>query len=139
VTPTTNGQGPTPATLTPGMQLTSLNGGTIWVVTWVSGGGTGATVSGRSIGNGVYDITLANYGRATDTFYRLYGDVLGGSTAKVNNSDGTQFNAAYLQTNGTAAYQASFDYLGTGNINNPDITQFNASYLATWSGFAATI
>jgi hypothetical protein len=44
-----------------------------------------------------------------------------------------------LQTNGTAGYQAGFDYLGTGHVNNPDITQFNSRYLSTWTGFTPTI
>jgi IPT/TIG domain len=140
VPPTTNGFGPTPATATPGMNLTSLSGGAIWVVTWVSGGGAGASVTGRSIANGVYDITLANSGRATDTFYRLYGDIQGGGVAKVNNADNSQFAlGAYLQTNGSDSYQAGFDYFGTGSVNNPDVGQFGADYLATWSGFSPTI
>jgi hypothetical protein len=69
----------------------------------------------------------------------LYGDIFGGATAKVNNSDLTQFNSAYLQTNGASTYQAGFDFFGTGHVNNPDLTQFNGAYLAVWSGFSATI
>jgi hypothetical protein len=44
-----------------------------------------------------------------------------------------------LQSNGTAAYQAGFDFIGTGHVNNPDLTEFNAAYLTTWSGYSATI
>jgi IPT/TIG domain len=138
VAPQANGS-TTPATLHPGMHLTSLNAGSIWVVTWVSGGGSGATVTGRSIADGVYNISLALSGRATDTFYRLYGDILGGSTARVINSDDTQFNNAHMQTNGTAAYQAGFDWSGNGNVDDSDTTQLNAHYLSNWTGFTPTI
>ena len=79
VTPTVTGP-ESPATVVPGLVLTSLNGGTTWVVTWVSGGGTGGTVTGHSIADGVYTITLANSNRSTDTFYRLYGNDTGFQT-----------------------------------------------------------
>ena len=95
---TTSGRA-TAATTVPGMTLTSLNGGSIWVVSWNPGG----NVVGHSIADGVYELTLANSGRATDTFYRLFGNVVGysGSSAKVNSSDTLQFAHTFLQSTGT--------------------------------------
>jgi hypothetical protein len=139
LTPTASGPA-TPATEYPGLSLTSLNGGLTWVATWVSGGGTGATTTGWSLADGVYQLTLANSGRSTDTFYRLFGQIFGGSSVKVFNQDVTQFClGAYLQVNGSSGYQAGFDYNGSGSVNNTDVGPFNARYFTNWSGFTPTI
>jgi hypothetical protein len=148
-----NTSGPaTLATNTPDVVLTSLDGGSVWVVTFKSN--SNASVAGHSIANGVYTITLdssdvtsAVYGwimnttRPTDTFYRLYGDVTGfaGGYARVNNSDSLQFSNAYLTSTGTTGYRPDFDYNGDGRINNSDDLQFSNYYLSVWSGFTPTI
>jgi hypothetical protein len=98
-----------------------------WVVTF-----SGASVVGSSIANGVYDITLNTTAvsseahptasitpRATDTFYRLYGDYNGDQV--VNASDNLRFKAAIT------AYNAIFDYDGNGAVNATDNLHFKSS------------
>jgi hypothetical protein len=130
-----------PASTYPGLSLTSLDNGSIWVVTWVSGGGTGGTVTGHSIADGVYDLVLNNSDRSSDRFYRLYGDITGFSsgTARVNNLDSAQFSNAYLKSTGTSGYLAGLDANADGRVNNIDSANFSNRYLSTWSGFTPTI
>jgi uncharacterized repeat protein (TIGR03803 family) len=116
-----------------------------WVVTF-----SGPGVSGGSIGNGVYDITLnssavtsaANptvtvQARPVDTFYRLFGDING--DGRVNNAD----YAAFLSTNGLkageAGFDAAFDSNGDGRINNSDYALMLTDNGLRYSGFTATI
>jgi hypothetical protein len=133
-----------PATLLPGLALTSLNGGSTWVLTWVDASATGGgTVIGHSIGDGVYNLTLLNSTRSTDTFYRLFGDItgpnVGGSGERVNNSDKALFSSTYLENSGTAGYLPAIDFDGNGRINNSDSAAFSANYLSSWSGLTPTI
>ena len=144
--------GAAPALGAPNTGLTSLNGGTIWVVTWATSANN--TIVGRSIADGVYTITLNSASvtavsdgavmmttRPTDTFYRLFGDFTGYASgfARVNNSDNLQFNNTYLKTTGAAGYFPAFDFNGDGSISNTDNLQFNNRYLSAWSGFTPTI
>jgi hypothetical protein len=98
-----------------------------WVVTF-----TGASVIGNSIANGVYDITLnasavsseanptaAITPRATDTFYRLYGDYNGDQV--VNATDNLHFK------NAITIYNPIFDYDDNGAVNATDNLHFKAS------------
>jgi hypothetical protein len=118
---------------------------TQWVVTF-----SGAGVTGGSIGNGVYDITLnssavtsdANpsaivQARPADTFYRLFGDING--DGRVNNAD----YAAFLNTNGLktgqSGFNAAFDANGDGRINNADYALMLTDNGLRYSGFAATV
>src|SRR5580704_6293828 len=116
---TTSGE--TPATATPNVILTPLNGGTIWVVTFASN--ANATVTGHSIADGIYTaalnstlVTAVSGGaamtttRPTDTFYRLFGDF--NSDGHVNSTDsGTlnlSFGSNYLSAP-SAGYLGYFD------------------------------
>jgi uncharacterized repeat protein (TIGR03803 family) len=134
----------------PTLAWTALNpnadgSSTQWAVTF-----SGAGVSGGSIGNGVYDITLntaavtsdANptasvQSRAADTFYRLLGDANG--DGRVNNAD----YAAFLNTNGLkagqAGFDAAFDFNGDGRINNSDYAAFLTDNSLRYTGFSPTI
>lgn len=117
-----------------------------WGVTF-----SGAGVVGGSIADGVYDITLnaaavtsdanpaiASQTRATDTFYRLYGDVTG--SEHVNNVDYNLFLASYNLKPGQPGYQAALDSTGSGaKISNTDYNLFLANYNKKVSGFTATI
>jgi hypothetical protein len=98
-----------------------------WVVTF-----TGASVIGNSIANGVYDITLNASDvtseahptatitpRATDTFYRLYGDYNGDQV--VNATDNLHFKTAIT------TYNPIFDYDNNGAVNATDNLHFKAS------------
>jgi uncharacterized repeat protein (TIGR03803 family) len=118
---------------------------TQWVVTF-----SGAGVTGGSIGNGVYDISLNSSAatsdanpavtvqtRPVDTFYRLYGDING--DGRVNNAD----YAAFLSTNGLKAgqtgFNAGFDSDGDGRVNNNDYAAFLTTNGMKLSGFTTTI
>lgn len=118
---------------------------TQWVVTF-----SGAGVTGDSIANGVYDITLAANAASsdanpavtaatrTDTFYRLYGDYLG--TQKVTLNDYNAFLATYNLKSNQAGYNEAFDLTGTGaKISLTDYDEFLADYNIKVSGFTATI
>ena len=137
---TTTGQA-TAATTVPGMTLTSLDGGSIWVVTW---SGLLSSV-GHSIADGVYDLTLANSGRATDTFYRMFGNYVGyqvisGEGQEHNNgTDSLDLSHSYLLGTGTTGYLAALDYNADGLVNGTDSLQFSHRYLSGWSGFTPTI
>jgi hypothetical protein len=118
---------------------------TEWAVTF-SGNG----ITGGSIGNGVYDISINDAAvtsdanpaaivqtRPADTFFRLFGDING--DGRVNNAD----YAAFLSTNGLkagqAGFNAAFDSNGDGRINNLDYGAFLNDNGLKYSGFAATI
>jgi hypothetical protein len=117
---------------------------TTWVVTF-----SGAGVSGNSIANGVYDITLdgtkvtsessptATLASRTDTFYRLFGDSNG--DGRVNNAD----YAAFLNTNGLktgqTGFNAAFDSNADGRVNNLDYGAFLTDNGVRYTGFTATI
>ena len=125
--------GMSPETTVPGIVVTSLNGGTTWVVTWASS-------TGHSIANGVYQITLVN-SNATDTFFRLYGDYLGykSGAAAVTSSDTADYNLTYGKSSGTAGYFAGLDYAGTGSVLSGDTADYNLFYGTSWSSFTPTI
>jgi hypothetical protein len=113
---------------------------TQWVVTF-----TGTSVVGNSIANGVYDITLnpsavtseanptaAITPRATDTFYRLYGDFNGDQV--VNATDNLHFK------NAITTYDPIFDYDNNGAVNATDNLRFKASIsFAFNAAFTTTI
>ena len=134
---TTSGSA-TAASTVPGMTLTSLSGGSIWVVSWNP---TSPSVVGHSIADGLYEITLANSGKATDTFYRLFGNVVGysASSAKVNSSDTLQFSHTYLQYSGSPTYNAACDYDANGVVNSSDTLNVSHRYLSVWGSFTPTI
>jgi hypothetical protein len=135
----------------PTLSWTALNPNTDgssaqWVVSF-----SGAGVTGNSIANGVYDLTMnaaavssdanatfTSQSRATDTFYRLFGDYLG--TERVNATDYNDFLAAYNSHYGQTGYVEAFDVTGTDQrINATDYNDFLADYNERFSGFTATI
>ena len=137
----------------PTLVLTALNNpngdgsATEWAVTF-----TGNGVQGGSIGNGLYDITLnasdvtldgspsvTATPRATDTFYRLFGDLIGNQT-RVNATDYGDFLSTYNLRSGQTGYIAAFDITGTGaRINATDYGDFLADYNTRYTGFTPTI
>jgi len=141
-TPTVSGapaSAPAPEGVAPGIALYSLNGGTTWVVTWVTV--TGHTITGHSVADGVYNITLTNSTRALDTFYRLYGDGgtltgLGAGNGAVNNQDASAMNSYFVNS----TYSVVYDLQANGIINNADLGPFNTQRFGSiWSGFTSTI
>ena len=116
-----------------------------WAVTF-----SGVGVTGGSIADGVYDITLnpaavtsdANpavlaQSRPTDTFYRLFGDAQG--TGKVNSADYTAFLSSYGLKSTAPGYLAYFADDGTNKIDSADYNAFLTNYGKKLSGFVATI
>ena len=138
--------GTLPTTLT----WTALNANadgssTQWALTF-----SGAGVSGGSIADGVYDITLnptavtsdANpavtaQSRPMDTFYRLFGDAQG--TGKVNASDYTAFLSTYGLKSTSPGYLGYFAADGSTKIDAADYNAFLANYGKKLSGFTPTI
>lgn len=135
----------------PTMTWTAINpsadgSSTQWVVTF-----SGAGVNGGSIADGVYDVTLNSLAatsdanssanaqsRATDTFFRLYGDVTG--DGRVSNADYNGFLSSYNLKAGESGYLAALDATGTGSkIGNSDYNLFLSNLNARVSGFTATI
>jgi hypothetical protein len=135
----------------PGLALTALSpnadgSSTQWMVTF-----TGNGVVGNSIANGVYDIamnasdvTLDGYPtmtaapRATDTFYRLYGDLTG--AGRVNTADYFAFLGTFGLKSGASGYLAAFDFGGTGaGISTADYFDLLTDFGLRYSGFIATI
>jgi sugar lactone lactonase YvrE len=111
----------------PTLNWSTPDGGITWIVTF-----SGASVIGNSIANGVYDITLNPTAvtsqahptatitpRATDTFYRLYGDYNGDQV--VNATDNLHFKTAIT------TYNPIFDYDNNGAVNATDNLHFKAS------------
>ncbi len=118
---------------------------TEWAVTF-----SGAGVTGGSIANGAYTITVTDpdsiaaqsdgqtlslaasgIGGATQSFYRLFGDSNGDEV--VNAADNAQFKQALT------TYNAAFDYNDDGIVNASDNLQFKNDFLVNFSGFTATI
>jgi Endonuclease/Exonuclease/phosphatase family len=144
---TTNGA--TPATAAPNVILTPLNGGTVWVMTFVSN--SNATVTGRSIADGIYTATLNSSlvtavsggatmttTRPTDTFYRLFGDF--NSDGHVNSTDSGTLNLSFgLNYLSSSGYLNYFDYLGNGRVNSTDSGELNLNFGSFWSNLNATI
>jgi FG-GAP-like repeat len=141
----------TPATATPNVVLTSLNGGTIWVVTFASN--SNATVTGHSIADGIYTSTLnsslvtAVVGgavmtttRPADTFYRLFGDFNG--DGRVNSTDAGTLNLSFGLNYLSAAalgYMDYFDYSGGGRVNSTSSGELNLNFGSFWRNMNATI
>jgi hypothetical protein len=127
--------------------LNPINGSsTQWAVTF---SGTGTV--GKSIGNGVYDITMnasdvtseanptvAAQPRATDTFHRLFGDTAGNGKVKA-----TQYNAflaAFGTSPGQSGYNAEFDIsLNGGLIKSTAYNDFLADLGLLWNVSSDTL
>ncbi len=121
------------------------SGNTEWAVSF-----SGASVTGGSIANGAYTITVADsasitaisdnqalslagsgIGSATQSFYRLFGDINGDEV--VNAADNFQFKQALTN------YNAAFDYNGDGTVNAADNLKFKNDLTVNFSGFTTTI
>jgi Dockerin type I domain len=124
--------------------------GTEWAVTF-----SGGSVTGGSIANGAYTITInsadvtavsggeeltvtpgaapasGNPDYATQQFYRLFGDINGDKF--VNAADNVYFK------NALTTYNAAFDYSQDGFVNASDNVKFKADLLVNFSGFTPTI
>jgi hypothetical protein len=141
--------GEQPATATPSVVLTPLNGGTTWVVTFASN--SDATVIGHSIADGIYTATLNSSlvtavsggatmttTRPTDTFYRLFGDYL--ANGRVNSTDNGTLNLSFgLNYLSSSGYLDFFDYLGTGRVYSTDSGELNLNFGSYWRNINATI
>ena len=113
---------------------------TQWAVTF-----SGSGVTGGSIGDGVYDITL-NTAAVTseanptvpaeahnvDTFYRLYGDING--DGRVNNTDYNAFLNTYGLRSTDPGFVAGFDVNADGLIDNTDYVAFQNNNAKHFSG-----
>jgi hypothetical protein len=121
------------------------SGNTEWAVSF-----SGAGVSGGSIANGAYTITVnhpsaitavsdsqglsltsSGIGSATQSFYRLFGDINGDEF--VNASDNAKFKQALT------TYNAAFDFSQDGFVNASDNAKFKNDLVVNFSGFSATI
>ena len=121
------------------------SGNTEWAVSF-----SGASVTGGSIANGAYTITVndpsaitavsnsealslasSGIGSATQSFYRLYGDINGDEF--VNASDNLKFKQALT------TYNAAFDFNDDGFVNASDNLKFKANLTVNFSGFTPTI
>jgi uncharacterized repeat protein (TIGR03803 family) len=134
--------------------------GTVPTLSWasVTGSGdmqwavsfSGAGVTGGSIANGAYTITVTDpasitaesdgqaltfatggIGGDTQSFYRLFGDVNGDGF--VNAADNSKFKQ------GMTTYNAAFDYDQDGFVNAVDNSQFKNDLTLSFSGFTPTI
>ncbi len=124
---------------------------TEWAVSF-----SGAGVNGGSIANGAYNITVnhpneitavvdnqqltvtagiapgtGNPNYATQSFYRLFGDINGDEF--VNANDNFAFKAALT------TYNAAFDFNGDLTVNAADNFQFKDDLTVNFSGFTPTI
>jgi Bacterial Ig-like domain (group 3) len=121
------------------------SGDTQWAVTF-SGNG----VSGGSIANGAYTITVndpasitaesdgqalslagSGIGGATQSFYRLYGDI--GGDKFVNAADNINFK------NALTTYNAAFDSNNDGVVNAADNGRFKNDLTVNFGGFTPTV
>ncbi len=121
------------------------SGGTEWAVSF-----SGAGVSGGSIGNGAYTISVTDpasiiaasdgqqlslaangVGGAAQSFYRLFGDINGDEV--VNAADNLKFKQALT------TYNAAFDYNDDGTVNAADNLKFKNSLTVNFSGFTPSI
>ena len=117
--------------------------GTQWAVSF-----SGDGVMGGSIANGCYTITisdpsaitavadgqtvsLAGIGAATQSFFRLYGDI--NADEYVNAGDNNKFHQALT------TYNAAFDYNADGYVDSSDTTQFDDDLDLNFGGFTTTI
>ena len=140
---TITGAGSVPGT-PPTWIYNSPDGGTTWIVTFIG-------ASGGSIANGEYQIVLNNSAVSpvsgggalansdTESFYRLYGDVVGNGHYRVSASDNIAFLSTIGQTNTAAAFLAYLDMNDHGSINATDNINFLADFGTHYTGFAATI
>ena len=121
------------------------SGNTQWAVTF-----SGSGVTGGSIANGAYDITIqdpasitavsdsqalslagSGIGSATQSFYRLFGDI--NADEFVNAADNLHFKVALT------TYNAAFDFNGDGFVNASDNLKFKNDLTMNFSGFTPTI
>ena len=127
------------------------SGNTEWAVSF-----SGAGITGGSIANGAYTITVndpasitavsdsqslsvtagqapatGNPGFATQAFYRLFGDINGDEI--VNAADNLKFKQALT------TYNAAFDYNDDGTVNAADNLKFKNDLTVNFSGFTPTI
>jgi Bacterial Ig-like domain (group 3)/Beta-propeller repeat/Dockerin type I domain len=122
------------------------SGGTEWAISF-----SGDGVTGNSIANGAYTITVTDpgsitaesdgealslgadgtIGGATQSFYRLFGDINGDHF--VNASDNAKFKQALT------TYNAAFDFSQDGFVNASDNAKFKNDLTVNFSGFTATI
>jgi uncharacterized delta-60 repeat protein len=77
------------------------------------------------------NLTVSGIGSASQSFYRLYGDVNGDGI--VNGIDNVQFKAALT------VYNAIFDFNGEGVVNAADNLKFKSNLTVNFSGFTPTI
>jgi Beta-propeller repeat len=131
----------------PTLNWTSVagSGDTQWAITF-----TGNGVTGGSIADGAYTITVSDPGSITaesngqalslassgiggamQSFYRLFGDINGDRV--VNAADNTKFKQAMM------TYNAAFDYNQDGIVNAVDNMRFKNNTGVTFSGFTPTI
>jgi hypothetical protein len=118
---------------------------TQWAVTF-----NGPNTQGGSILNGEYVITVSDptaitavsdsqqlslssngIGSASQSFYRLYGDINGDELA--NAADNVRFKQALT------VYNAAFDANGDGFVNAADNVKFKQSLTVNFAGFTPTI
>jgi hypothetical protein len=121
------------------------SGNTQWAITF-----SGAGVSGGSIANGAYTITVnhpaaitatldgqaltltpTGIGSATQRFYRLFGDINGDEI--VNAADNVRFKQAL------SLYNPAFDSGADGFVNASDNFRFKLSLIINFVGFTPTI
>lgn len=132
-------------TLPANVNCASPDGGTTWVLTF-----SGANVTGNSIDDGVYDITLSasavtgagtgTLGASeTDTFWRLFGDSVGHETVS-GRPDFQGMQATLGSSTGSANYLALYDFNADGAIaGRPDFSAIQSRLGTTYGGFTATI
>jgi Dockerin type I domain len=121
------------------------SGDTQWAVAF-----SGAGVTGGSIANGAYTITVADpnsitaesdgtalsfassgIDSATQSFFRLFGDINGDGF--VNAADNAKLKQAL------STYNAAFDYSQDGFVNAADNAQFKDDLTVNFNGFTPTI
>ena len=113
---------------------------TQWAVTF-----SGSGVTGGSIGDGVYDLTLNSTAvtseanppvpaqiHNTDTFYRFFGDAQG--TGRVDGADYNAFQSTYNLKSTDPGYLAYFADDGTNKIDTADYNAFLNNYGKRLSG-----
>jgi IPT/TIG domain/Bacterial Ig-like domain (group 3) len=134
--------------------------GTVPTLSWASVAGSGDTewavtfsgngVTGGSIANGAYTITVADpgsitaesddqalslassgIGGGTQSFFRLFGDINGDEF--VNAADNVKFKQALT------TYNAAFDYSQDGFVNAADNAKFKTDLTVNFTGFTPTI
>ena len=130
----------------PTISYATIDDGHTWLVTF-----SGTSVTGNSIADGVYDITLnasavtADVGSGTlaasqtDTFFRLFGDS-NGDASVTSRPDVQNFAASFGSSNTSSAYLAYFDYNADGSITSrPDVQNFATRFGTSLTGFTPTI